>query len=91
MKNFELLLKGEKREWYQIHQNTSALLKAVVGIIGIDKLSGDQIWQLLRLTWITMNVKDVSPNHWRTLKVPALAGFGASSRFGHDAGDGSGT
>jgi hypothetical protein len=75
MKKFELLLKGDKREWYQIHQNTSLLLKAVVGVIGVDKLSGDQIWQLLRLTLITMNAKDVSPNHWRTLKVPALAGL----------------
>ena len=73
MRNIQQLLKGEMKEWYETHQNTAALLRAVTASLVVDKLSGDEIWQLMRLTWITRNVHGVSPNHWQTLKVPALA------------------
>jgi hypothetical protein len=73
MRNIQNLLKGDMKEWYETHQNTAALLQAVVASLDVDELSGDEIWQLMRLTWITNNVNGVSSNHWRTLKVPALA------------------
>ncbi len=52
---------------YETERNTEALLKAVVDA-HVQGLSGDDVWQLLRLTWITKR-KD----HWKSLKVPALA------------------
>jgi hypothetical protein len=36
----------------------------------LSQLSGEEIWQLLRLTWITQSKKK---DHWKKLKIPALA------------------
>jgi hypothetical protein len=72
VRNIQRLLKGEIRDWYEVERNTATLLDAVAGALELEKLSGNQIWQLMRLTWITNNVHGVSPNHWQTLKVPAL-------------------
>lgn len=63
---------ADRRLWYNTERNTAALIQSVVKSRSADKLSGDQIWSLITLTWITMGKKDVSPTHWRHLKVPAL-------------------
>jgi hypothetical protein len=73
MRNIQQLLEGGFRDWYEVERNTATLLAAVTAALEIDKLFGNQIGQLMRLTWITNSGKDVSPNHWQTLKVPALA------------------
>lgn len=57
-----------RKDWYETERNTADLLKAVVSERSIASLSGDDIWNLLRLTWITR-----SDDHWEKLKVPALA------------------
>jgi len=73
MRNIQQLLKGATKDWYKTHQNTAALLQAVTASLDVENLSGDAMWQLMRLTWVTNNAHGVSPNHWQTLKVPALA------------------
>lgn len=75
MTNIRQLLKGDTLEWYQAERNTADLLRSVVASRDAETLSGDDIWRLMQLTWITTNGHDVSPNHWKKLKVPALAGL----------------
>ena len=67
--NVAKLLKGNKKRWYQSEKNSAALLQAVVSARSGKPLSGDDIWQLLRLTWSTHSA---DRGHWRILKVPAL-------------------
>ena len=64
---------GNVRSWYQTEQNTGRLIRAVFGYIGRDDLSGDAIWRLLTLTWITVHDGEATNSHWRKYKVPALA------------------
>lgn len=59
--------------WYKTERNTEALVKAVVAERGVHGLSGEDIWYLLQLTWITANQNGVSSEHWKRLKVPALS------------------
>lgn len=73
--NLAGLLHGHKKEWYQTEQNTSVLLKAIFSSHVLDNVSGDDIWNLLRLTWITKSKQEPSRDHWKRLKVPALAGL----------------
>jgi hypothetical protein len=62
-----------KRAWYRKEKNTSALIRSVASSQFNRNLSGDQLWSLIRLTWITSSPKRVPTNHWKRLKVPALA------------------
>src|SRR5436853_223403 len=66
-------LTATKKDWYRTEKNTSALIRSIVASRSTRSLSGDQIWSLITLTWITVSRKGVSPNHWKKLKVPALA------------------
>ncbi len=66
-------LTTKKKDWYRTEQNTSALIRSVVASRSTNNLSGDQIWSLITLTWITVSRKGVSRNHWKKLKAPALA------------------
>lgn len=59
--------------WYQTERNTERLVKAVAAVRPIRGLSGEDIWWLLQLTWITAGRGHVTSDHWRNLKVPALA------------------
>ena len=61
-----------KRHWYNTEKNTAALIQSIVKSRSAGTLSGDDIWSLIRLTWISMGAKDVSPTHWKRLKIPAL-------------------
>lgn len=56
------------KNWYDTEQNTAALVKEVISEQPLTNFSGDDIWNLVRLTWITR-----SDDHWDKLKVPALA------------------
>ena len=62
-----------KRAWYRKEKNTSALIRSVAASQFSRNLSGDQLWSLIRLTWITSSPRRVPTNHWKKLKVPALA------------------
>jgi hypothetical protein len=66
-------LTPKQKGWYRTEKNTSALIRSVVSSGSTRNLSGDQIWSLITLTWITINQEGVSPNHWKKLKLPALA------------------
>ena len=66
-------LTGSKAEWYETEKHTAALLKAVVASRVVATLSADDLWHLFRLTWITVNGQDVAHEHWKRLKLPALA------------------
>jgi hypothetical protein len=63
---------ADRRHWYNTEKNTAALVQSIVKSRSADKLSGDEIWSLITLTWITMGKKNVSPTHWKHLKIPAL-------------------
>jgi hypothetical protein len=61
-----------RRHWYNTEKSTAALIQSVLKFRPADKLSGDQIWSLITLTWITMGKKHVSTAHWKRYKIPAL-------------------
>ena len=65
-------ISAERQQWYNTEKNTAALIQSVVKSRTPDKLSGDEIWSLITLTWITVGKKHVSPTHWKRLKIPAL-------------------
>jgi hypothetical protein len=67
------LLQGPAREWYETERNTAALIKAVCNSRQMCTLSGDDLWNILRLTWITASGGEAVEDNWRRLKVPALA------------------
>jgi len=58
---------ASQRHWYNTECNTASLIQAVVRNRK-EPWSGRDIWNLLRLTWITNGSE-----HWKVLKVPALA------------------
>ena len=60
-------------KWYETERNTEALVKAVMAAHPARGLSGDDVWWLLQLTWITTSKGHTSKDHWQKLKVPALA------------------
>lgn len=85
MPNLQQYLTGERKEWYEKHLDTAALIRAVVDALGAGRLTGDGIWSLMRLTWITDSRGTESSHHWRTLKIPALEVlFGVSATQGGD-------
>jgi hypothetical protein len=57
-------------DWYQTERNTEALVKAVVALRPVSGLSGEDIWCLVRFTWVTAGSGGA---HWQQLKVPAIA------------------
>jgi hypothetical protein len=69
----------EKTAWYEVEQNTCALLKAVVARRLPAEMSGDDFWNLMRLTWINAFQREPVENHWRDLKIPALGELFATS------------
>src|ERR1017187_4294343 len=73
---------GKASIWYQTERNTANLIRTVFGCIEREGLSGDAIWHLLTLTWITVHDSESTHSHWRRYKVPALAFL-----FGIDAPD----
>ncbi len=64
--NLSKFLKGKKAGSYQRRRNTAALLQAVLAE-SKKQLSGDDIWHLIRLTWLT-----AADDNWRKLKLEAL-------------------
>lgn len=56
--------------WYQAERNTASLVQQVIADRGVETLSGSDLWNLFRLCWWTR-----SEDHWRRIKVPALAGL----------------
>jgi hypothetical protein len=60
-------------EWYTTERNTQALVKAVMQFRSPRSLSGEDIWQLVRLTWVTASDGKLVEHHWQQPKVPALA------------------
>jgi hypothetical protein len=66
-------LTAKKKKWYETEKNTSALIRSVVSSRSIRNLSGEQIHNLITLTWITKSRKRESTDHWKKYKVPALA------------------
>lgn len=62
-----------RRDWYSAEKNTAALIQSVVKYRSVETLSGNQIWSLIQLTWITMGARGISSDHWKRLKIPALA------------------
>jgi len=71
-----------KKHWshYQAELDTGTLVAAIISHSEDSTLGGDDLWNLLRLTWIT-NADD----HWRSLKIPALANlFGKQARVMDD-------
>lgn len=65
--NLSKLLKGKKARSYQGRRSTAALLQAVLSARKGRPFSGDDIWHLIRLTWLT-----AADDNWRKLKVEAL-------------------
>ena len=61
---------SSQSHWYQTERNTEALIKAVLVVRPLDGLSGEDIWCLIRFTWITAGS---GGSHWEQLKVPAIA------------------
>lgn len=66
-------LTANKKDWYLTEKNTSALIRSVAASRSPSNLSGDQIWSLITLTWITKTRKAGSPQRWKKYKIPALA------------------
>lgn len=66
-------LQGSVARWYETEKNTAALIKAVLASREMKAFSGDDLWSLLRLTWITASGREVAQDNWKCLKVPALA------------------
>ena len=66
-------LAGWKASWYETEKNTAVLLKTILTSRALETMSADDLWCLFRLTWITVNGQEVSPEHWKRLKLPALA------------------
>jgi hypothetical protein len=60
-------------EWYRTERNTEALMKAVMSGRHVHTLSGDDLWCLIRLTWITAGKDGIVDLHWQLLKAPAIA------------------
>src|SRR2546427_2142000 len=60
----------EKSRWYETEKNTAALVAAVLSARGANTLDGDDVWNLVRLCWIT-----TGPEYWKKSKVPALGGL----------------
>ncbi len=69
MKDLSVILRknAEKKRWYQTEKNTAALVAAVLQARGGKPLKGDDVWNLVRLCWITSG-----PEHWKIYKAPAL-------------------
>lgn len=59
--------------WYQTERNTERLIKTVIADREPAALSGEDIWRLIQLTWITAGPNHSNQDHWKRLKVPALA------------------
>jgi hypothetical protein len=75
----------DRQHWYNTEKNTAALIQTVLKSRSAATLSGNQIWSLITLTWITMGKKSASPTHWKRLKVPALeALFGRNATSNSD-------
>jgi len=53
MSNLIPAVPKHKQAWYRKEKNTSALIRSVAASQFNRNLSGDQIWSLVRLTWIT--------------------------------------
>ena len=71
--------------WYKTERNTEALVKAVMAHRSSRSLSDEDIWWLIRPTWITANAGETVESHCRRLKVPALAHLlRKSSEIGDD-------
>ena len=69
MKDLSVVLRhnADKARWYETEKNTAALVTAVLSARGANTLNGDDVWNLVRLCWITKG-----PEHWKKYKAPAL-------------------
>ena len=64
-----------KKHGYARKRNTASMIQRIVSCLHIEGLSGEGLWRLVSLTWITKSGRTVSPEYWKTYKVPALAYF----------------
>jgi hypothetical protein len=65
----EILRRDEDRSrWYETERNTATLVTTVVSARGAKTIDGEDIWNLVRLCWIT-----TGPLYRKKAKVPALA------------------
>jgi hypothetical protein len=60
-------------DWYQHEMDTAALIRTVTSIRAARSLSAEDIWWLIKLTWITTTGGRVVESHWQELKIPGLA------------------
>ena len=63
----------EKTHSYARKRNTASMIQKVVSCLHIEGLTGEGLWRLVSLTWITKSGKKVSRDYWKTYKIPALA------------------
>jgi hypothetical protein len=72
MKDLSTVLRDDaaKSQWYETEKNTATLLRTVLASRGANTLKGDDIWNLVRLCWIT-----AGPNYWKKANIPALGGL----------------
>ena len=65
------LASPQNSDWYEVEHNTATLVQAVLAHLAGRSLSGDDIWYLAALTWITAH-RGQTTEHWRNLKIPSL-------------------
>jgi hypothetical protein len=64
-----------KRNHYARERNTASMIQKVVSCQHIEGLTGEGMWRLASLTWITKGGRKVSPDYWKAYKIPTLAYF----------------
>lgn len=60
------------RAWANRERQTAKLIRAVIGVLGLESLSAAQLHALCRLTWITTSNGEVADNT-RAVVAPALS------------------
>lgn len=64
-----------KKQSYTRKRNTALMLQKIISCLHIEGLSGEGLWRLGSLTWITKSRRKVSPDYWKAYKIPALTYF----------------
>lgn len=81
------LASPQNRDWYEVECNTAALMQATLAALPRKFLSGDDIWYLAMLTWITAH-RGRTTEHWRHLKIPSLENlFNSEGSQAEDLGE----
>ena len=61
-----------KKRSYARKRSTASMIQKVVSCLNIERLTGERLWYLVSLTWITKNGSEISPEYWKKYKIPAL-------------------